>query len=106
MLEEAYNAHRREPWLAALVVEKNEWKKRVETKGERKDPSRKGSNLRGSLFMPRCADHSLREGTERGKRDPPFVALEETDPGPCGPLRASRASYEIYKHASALQIIH
>lgn len=56
-----------------------------------KDGSRQGSDSRGPVYAP--------GGPSRGAR-----ALR-TDPATARPLRASRASYEIYKQRGALQII-
>lgn len=68
-----------------------------------KDPSGKGSNLGVSVYAPVVP----RVATERGKMEDGAHPLSPSKNGPrMGPLRASRASYEIYKHASALQIIH
>lgn len=45
-----------------------------------------------------------REGEHH--RTHPLSPLEETDPATGPSYSLERASYEIYKHASALQIIH
>lgn len=103
----ALNA-RRSVHTPVLVAEnEGEWgggkKERGRQKKETKREERKKCFTERKQFKSLCLCPSRRGGHHRTH---PLSPLEETDPASGPSYSLERASYEIYKHASALQIIH
>lgn len=103
----ALNA-RRSVHTPVLVAEnEEEWgggkKERGRQKKETKREERKKCFTERKQFKGLCLCPSRRGGHHRTH---PLSPLEETDPASGPSYSLERASYEIYKHASALQIIH